>query len=422
MNYNLEASYFAYNQKVLEQERELNNFIQEALAITEGVNAFGTIKAINEAESGTFRSAWEKVKAFMIKLWNKFVEAGMRLVAADAAYLVKYKDIILKKELKDATFTMPHHEIGIRNMINLQIPMFSPALMDMISTGDGDQNTAIKKKFVPAYNGNTDFQDFCLDYFKGGEEKDFSNHALNMTDIYNYCKDYKDKIVKTIEKDKTNILQAQDNVIKLIETKINETNAAANNQQQQQPAAGQTVQHNSVIYSKFLQSYVTEDTPPNNQGQRKMPGTLPADRQQQAQQQGGTPQNQQQDNTASKSTTVKIEDKAKNVAGNMNTTTTGSAKVDDNGKVNADVETLKKKAEIFKDICRIVLTTKMTASENIYKNYMAIIKKHVSDYISDTKNASDVSQKASSTYGKENQQKTTQETDNPQPKEEPPKQ
>lgn len=214
MNNLYNITYFDYLQKQSEQEFHMRRYIRECAILSEGVNVVDKLAVLNEEESGWFMKTWEKFKNFVIRIWNKFMENMTSLLNSDVGYLNKYKDVILKKPVK-INVTMRQYNIGIQRMISTSIPLFTEDMLngDLIKTENDDANLAFKRKFIQVYDGKEEFNDFCVDYFQGGDdEKEFSSHSINMTDLYNYCITYKSKIKPILEKDKETTLKAYNTV------------------------------------------------------------------------------------------------------------------------------------------------------------------------------------------------------------------
>ena len=211
--YEQECAYRQYLINKANCQKQLKGMITEAailsndqLGIVERIDA---VYSINEGLGDSISDGWNKFKAFMQKIWNKFLEFIARTINTDKGYLDKYKDIIIHRKWKgDGTITTDaQYSVGITRLA--QFTVSTPTVDNIKTPLTKNEDTDLKNMqgiLMPEFRSkgaNTDFKDFCKHWFKGGDGKagtyDMSEGELNFTDMFNWCYNY-DKVKKTLEK------------------------------------------------------------------------------------------------------------------------------------------------------------------------------------------------------------------------------
>ena len=239
-------------------------------------------------------------------------------------------------------------------------------------------------------NLSTMFKSYFLALDKGESSGPFSD--LNFTDMYNFCYN-SEKIDNIVKKDQQHMETSTKEIVNAATTKIN--NAAAAKQQQQGVTA-------STVYTSYS-SYVNEanPTPPTNN-----PPPTP--------QQTNTNNNQQQPKT----TNLKINTDA---VSQMSTYDNRDAVTKDDAekaveKVDTDTETensINTMADEWMRICRVIFAAKITAVEQIAKDYMAIIREHVRSYTGKKDDVADTRKAQTATdYSRNNNNNNNQNNNN----------
>ena len=376
MNYVEDARYYRFLIESTIEAEKLKGFTSTLFAANEGVS-LDKLFAIREDVGDKIRNLWDKFIAFINRVWAKFMDYTNRVIQTDKGYLEQYKETILNKQPNDVDIQMRNYAAGIHNMTNLRIPPFIVE-QETISV---DDDIAFKKKLIPAYkDGNQDWSSWLVAYFQGGEEKVATNlRQLNMTDLYNYCHDYK-KIEDAINKDKDVVTKTYNDCQALItkaktaakeppkpvtpaqpETPKPEAKPAQATTPPAQPAAaGATAPQESAI-SEFIATYFTE-------GDGLEIGSKSAP-------------------NASANTAVTSGDKT-SAANNMKNVQQIQGKMPDGNAVPAavvndavDLDALTKKITIYNETASGILTAKMTSAHQIYQDYMKLIKLHVGQQV-----------------------------------------
>lgn len=195
-------------------------YVKECFCIYEGVDVVNRLNAIHEAASDKAGSWWQRFKAFFGKIWQRFLERVEKLRLNDANYLTKYKNIILGKKMKDATYKLPDYgeaikRINDKNNIILPDIKFVEKLEDQVGA-DYTQGKGVNvnaednqkkwrtdiQNFVTngkiKASGEQSFADVCKAYYQGGEAIDIPSSRLNITEMYNFCFS-KDQLIKNLE-------------------------------------------------------------------------------------------------------------------------------------------------------------------------------------------------------------------------------
>ena len=199
---NSEMNYLlAYNDFLLREsamQEHMNNCIHEAVCIAEGT-------PVVLAENGItnfLKNAWNRFVTFINKIYGKAVEIISRIDSS--SYLEKYADIITKQKWKAGTVSM--YNWNSEMISKLHAEQFDPAKIDIMIQGPSAYLNNIASGVMGKYNGSDESKEinaFIEEQFKGGtEEVDINMDTLNMTDLYNFCHDIK-KIQDEFKKDQT---------------------------------------------------------------------------------------------------------------------------------------------------------------------------------------------------------------------------
>lgn len=374
MDYVLLNEYNLFIENKRNHQDSIERYIQECKILSESSkNKFNKIQSLNEGVTDKIKEGFTKIIDFIKKMWAKFMEKLTAFVAKDKTYLEKYKDIILKKKPKEATYTMYDYANGIKNIVSTSVPMFNyDSLKDKLADNLTFEKFITQGK-TPAYDGKVEFVDYCKDLFRGSlDEKEFKSNAINMTDVYNYCNGYnsmQDKIKKDITTIESAALSAG-KVIDALPKPAAETGTKTENY----------LFANPITYSSVYETYITEMDIKKDE-----PST--PDKAEPA-----------QDSTSA--------------AKQVSNITKGTEKAEDDdtkasaSASNEELTVAKDKINRYLSICSTLFTAKLTISEEIYKGYMQIIRSHVSDFVG-TGEKSDKLSQTGTNYGE-----LTQEQEN----------
>lgn len=423
-DYTQECAYRQYLMNKARCQKELKGMIIEAailsddeLAISERVEK---LYSINEGVGDSIKDAWGKFKAFIQKMWNKFLEFIARTVNTDRSYLEKYKDIILNRKWKgDSSIEVDaQYSVGITRLAQYTIVTPTADVVNRTMTKNDEQNLRTMQNIVmPEYKnaGTVDFKDYCKHWFKGGDGKSgrytMSEGELNFTDMYNWCYNY-DKVKRSLEKNQgimNNAVTVFQNAAK--ETVAANATAAANKEEEKKKAsptpdptsAQKTPSDPNKKQWKITYNgrayYVTQA----DQQEFNNPAT--------DQQTKETIINNNSSESFQDSTDVidyygklghiileKIEYGAKGSGtstastsqmGNLTQSGGSVRQANDTAKKVTDTseEDLVKKLGYYSAACGDVFAAMLTAAEGIKKDYMSLIKKHVQSYLGEDKDS-----------------------------------
>lgn len=390
---NSEMNYLlAYNDFLLREsamQEHMNNCIHEAVCIAEGT-------PVVLAENGItnfLKNAWNKFVTFINKIYGKAVEIISRIDST--SYLEKYGNIITKQKWKAGTVSM--YNWNSEMISKLHAEQFDPAKIDIMIQGPAAYLNKIASGVMSKYNGSDESKEinaFIEEQFKGGtEEVDINMDTLNMTDLYNFCHDIK-KIQDEFKKDQTAVTSSVtkfENMWKNIDqAKAEEIKKAEADQAAQKPAqqakeekpAGGTEQQadNTGVSNANVGSNGSDATvkPEVNHGSAMLSldksfssvvevninkaDTLGAG--------GGGP------NTNSK---TKFSNNANGLSGQQATdSTVAGIKLSGNTYTEDDI---KKASATYNTVNGAICSQKINAITAMYKDYMAIIRAHVSSYV-----------------------------------------
>ena len=383
MNYVEDARYYRFLIESTIEAEKLKGFTSTLFAANEGVS-LDKLFAIREDVGDKIRNLWDKFIAFINRVWAKFMDYTNRVIQTDKGYLEQYKETILNKQPNDVDIQMRNYAAGIHNMTNLRIP---PFIVEQESI-NVDDDVAFKKKLIPAYkDGNQEWSSWLVAYFQGGEEKAATNlRQLNMTDLYNYCHDYK-KVEDAINKDKDVVTKTYNDCQALItkaKTAAKEPPKPATPAQPEAPKpevkpeapkpevkpeapkpAAATPTGTSANVESAISGYIATYF---NEGDGLEIGGKSAP-------------------NASANTAVTSGDKT-SAANNMKNVQQVQFKMPDGSAAptavvddSVNLDDLTKKITIYNETASGILTAKMTSAHQIYQDYMKLIKLHVGQQV-----------------------------------------
>lgn len=174
--------------------------IEEAVALAEG-----TTYVHEGVITNGLKNAWNKFVQFINKIFAKFKETFNRI--DPKGYLEKYAGIITKQPLKFNDLTMVNYDLAAISKLHAE--QFDPAKIDTYAAGNG----AYLKSIYNDYNGSNETEDintFIKNKLCNGsaDEVEINVQSLNMTDLYTFCHDFKDKTENELTKDKDAITKS----------------------------------------------------------------------------------------------------------------------------------------------------------------------------------------------------------------------
>lgn len=208
--------------------------IKEAMILAEGVDVENRLMAVHEGAWDKVKEFFNKIKAFVVALFDKVSNWFDKFFKSNKEYIEKYKDQIDKPTAGFTTVNMPNYKEGLNRIQAAPNINFN----GVISTANGMPENAdvdkvindFRKTIINEYKDDDDWKETCNNYFKGGKDsdKDYSANEISIRELANQVLNIP-KIVDNIKKDKS----TSDQMFKSLESAINK--AAS-----QQPAASTT--------------------------------------------------------------------------------------------------------------------------------------------------------------------------------------
>jgi hypothetical protein len=392
-NYIYEGAYESYIQNKISNEQRLAAMIDSRIS-TKIESAI-----VLEAKAGDkLKSKWNKLVEFIKGICAKFMETMSNVLLDQKDYLEKYKDIILKKKPKeDLKYSYTgDYELGIQRLIKIECPIFNYAnhSAELKQEGDGAITTKVMKGAGASdftFDDGETLAEQLKAYFtasdKGQSEGTFSN--LNMTDIYNFCYNF-DQIKKIVDKDQKHLEQSTAAIDAAIKEEIRKsgentnTNQTDNAQQQTQSTGdsggekkGEEATGESYsLLPRNRRSVLEADDANNTNGggnDNKSQGLKITDT--------GTTKNS---NAVSQMSSYGNDGNKKNITDdeakkNADGGAAGAMQ-DANGDQSEAINSVTKMTDKWIKVCRALITSKLTACEQISRDYMEIIRAHVRSY------------------------------------------
>ena len=287
----------------------------------------------------------------------------------------------------------------------MQTVMIKPFAAEKNTVTADEANThAYKKSLIPGYNADDDWNKYCATYFEGGEDSiQYNLQDMNMTELYNYCHDWKSSILPSITRDQTTL---QNNVNE-IEKEINSLKTAQpqqGTQQQTPPQPDDQKVHTSsasmlkpelrvygeMVVDSFANRVFNEAI--TAAGSNGSGSSSSGDSATQTRPSGAVTKG---NSSATGSSSGKVKSISsmtgeKDQQTHLGNKTSGAIEKDDKdqiktgadtGHTSAQVDELSKKLTGYNLACSGILTGKFTAAQNMYKDYMTLIKRHVGEQV-----------------------------------------
>lgn len=381
-NYIYEAYYQDYISNMITNEEKLARSLNSIIPMNE--SAYRNVRAITEAKAGdTVKAKCNKFMDFIKNLIAKFMESLNSILLDYKEYLKKYEDIIKKKTPKAGlTYSCSgDYKIAISRCINTEVPIFDYEKFgeDLQDEENGEKNVVTKimsGKTGFEYDEGGDLSSMFKSYFLATDEgpKDGKLSELNFTDMYNFCYN-SSKINDIVKKDERRLENSTNAIINAAKTKVAEkSTTTATNSVEHVETSTTEAPSESVIW-RSTGRYVVETNGST--------GTPSGNSNSSAQSQQST------DNKPATKTNLSVTNSDATSQMGSYSNDTKENDTDENRKAagenignvdEMDENKLNKMSDEWLRICRIIFAAKITAVENIAKDYMTIIRAHVRSY------------------------------------------
>ena len=196
--------------------------IKEAMILAEGVDVENRLAALHEGAWDKVKEFFNKIKAFVVALFDKVSNWFDKFFKSNKDYIEKYKDQIDKPTAGFTTVNMPNYKEGLNRIQAAPNINFN----GVISTANGMPENAdvdkvindFRKTIINEYKDDDDWKETCNDYFKGGKDsdKDYSANEISIRELANQVLNIP-KIIDNLKKDKS----TSDQMFKSLESAIN---------------------------------------------------------------------------------------------------------------------------------------------------------------------------------------------------------
>lgn len=422
-----ESVYNEYLLNKIQQEQTLTNMINEQLIMTESttlVQKEAKLSVLYEAKLGDkAKSTWNKFVDFINNLFSKFMESITNLLFSYKKYLTKYKDIILNKKFKiSLTEPLPgNYMVGTKRCFNVNIPLFNYNEQNMKALQSDEDLDALKliiKDIAPKYDRGKDLNENLKDYFLGIDVGAINDiEKLDRKTMYDFCYNA-EKMEENGKKDLNTLKNTTDTIERAIKAELQKV--------EQEGGTGNTTESKEEAYSINYGEPMLEDgfakvndnrvNPDAAKEAKKSSFSKVNDNRASAGAAKKADQSTQQ--TTQKNTNNNNEKQGSETAGHVKITNTNPANssLDSNYKGELDKDNLAQQGQNanaaketeesinnafskWRNICRAVITAKMTAQEAIAKDYMSIIRAHVRSYVGKKADEMDNEQSKGTNYG-----------------------
>lgn len=364
-NYLNEAIYADYLADKIYNEQRLAREINKTLIMKESTTnvaqKVNKITALYEAKlSDTVKSKWNKFITFIKTLMGKFMESMTKILLDEKGYLEKYKDIILKKRPKDDiefSYTGDYKEAANR-LMNTELPLFNYEQYKAELKAEG--NIVLAQKLLKNFqlDSGSELSDQMKEYFIAADKGESKGKlsGVNMRELYDFCYNFK-KIKDITDKD-----------INHLESSTMAIQNAINAEIRKQPAETNTAEKTGETPA--------ETPKPENNGNGENNSSSESDvaKESAIVREADEKQAPINTNLSIKTTTYTDDDKK---VDNVNAAKTANANAA-SGEKETDIDAMISK---WITVCRTIITAKWTASEQIAKDYMALIRAHVRSYV-----------------------------------------
>ena len=271
--------------------------IREAMIIAEGVNVEDRLESLHEGVVESILNFLKKVKNTIALYFNKFTQWFDKYTASTKTYLEKYKDLITKNKLAGfEPVEIQDYDTGMKRLKEqLDLTELEAKVNEIANQtqatppggnngGSGEKGAganngnetnnedltdtdelAIYQALIKDYNpkgknGDVSFDDFCKNYFLGGEDTITKDpDTFNVQEMYNFCYNTKDliEVLKSDQSKASNFLDVLSNETRKATDAI-KTKEKEEAQQAQQNAATLSFGANTLVLSELGMGKVTQ--------------------------------------------------------------------------------------------------------------------------------------------------------------------
>lgn len=393
-DYIQQGLYEEYLQDKVHNENRLANMITETMILTESGLSLRQrserLTVLYEAKIGDkIKSGWQKFIGFIKRIFAKFMETITRIIYDQKGYLERYKDIILTKKGKDLDYSYTgNYKEGLNRIANTELPLFNYETHkeNLKKEGDGPIVNQIMNGKNFKYNDSDTLAEQFKEYFIAGDlgQTEGKLSDINFTDLYNFCIKF-EKTKAVIDKDISHLESSTQAINNAITAELNalknqpqEEKTEDSKEENQKPEV--TAQAASAINRSYRGGWVNEVEQAKTDTQKAAEKKTSEDK-------------------PKTSTGLKVSTDFSQVAGSYSDDSKDADNKEANQKASAtaaaedakkddkmDLTVIDNMTNKWTTVCRAILTAKLTAVQQISKDYMEIISTHVRSYGGQSKN------------------------------------
>lgn len=378
-------------------ESYLYNIIDNEAKLTEAlINECGLNEStiLLEADLKTdIRSKWEIFINFVNRMVDRFNVAMGKILYDKTKYLEANKDVILGTQWRDdISYSYEgDYDVAVDRCMNTKCPVFNYERDATPLRQDGYEKAievfmagaGFKYNVDPNVKLESQFKDYFLAKDHGKKEGKLSD--LKPQKLYDFCHNY-DKIKKIIDADNASLRESTNIIINAINKEMRERGEDPNKQSNTNSQTDTTGQGGSTADNNKSDANTAPKTDSSSQtenasflwiteevdGEQQSPTGNPS--------QTANDQNNGNDNKSSSGTGLKISNNSP--AANDKDANNGTPTKTDT--TQQDINNLFTK---WRNMCRCLITAKLTAFQQISRDYMSFITAHVNSVSSKPTNA-----------------------------------
>ena len=368
------------------------NYIGECVALESG--DFKSINYINESAIDVIKSIIDKIIEAIKNMFGKFTTKMSQIFTKDETYLKKYKDVIIRKPFKDRDITM--YNYNTKALDNYKVPRFDINKFDqLVKVEEADFEEMFIQLHMSELPGikkdGGEIKEKIIEAIRGTDQVETNLSSLDSKrkEMYEFCVQYK-KIEAMLNKDMDTVAnnrvllnsalskvsgEFNDTATKIKNDAVNKQNAASVTPQQINTNDNTEKENENVVYSNVYGSFITE-------ADSAKIGKLNS-----KDSSGSTSTANTANTVINKSTDDINKDVAATAAGTVAKTLRVDVSNSSAEDADANAEKAKNKIDEYREgsgryfnACASIIAAKLTVCEAIYKDYMKILRVHVSDY------------------------------------------
>ena len=369
----------------LNNQNNIMNYIGECVALESG--DLKSINYINESAIDVIKSIIAKIIEAIKNMFGKFTTKMSQIFTKDETYLKKYKNVILNKPFKDRDITMYNYNTA--RLDDYKVPRFDINKFDQLIKSDEGEFEELFIQFhateLPGIKKDGgEIKEKIIKAIRGEDTVDTNLSSLDSKrrSMYEFCVQYKkiqnmlNKDMETVANNRTLLNSALSKISGEFSDTANKIKDDAVTKHNNPTPATPSAENNSAVYSNVYGTFIMEDGMKIGKANKDNSST------------GGSGGSHSTSNTVVNQSASGIDkDTAATAAGTAAQTLRVNVNNSDADNADQNAQKAKDKIDEYREgsgryfnACANIMAAKLTVCEAIYKDYMKIIRTHVSDY------------------------------------------